>query len=170
MRRALRISVLGAAAAFTALVFHRASPVQLHGGRDGAETRLVDGTVIKVAPGGRVDVVRNFALWGGNAARPRLVRWMRGTGRIETGADVLPFHLVTPEARFDVVEGIFDVAHRRADGTQVRVEQGRMQLTARDPADPLNEVLAATGSTALVESGRVVHVQNGAIDVVDDVR
>ncbi|WP_461414530.1 FecR family protein [Gemmatimonas sp.] len=167
-RSTLPLVALVGAAMFTALVMHRVAPQRLAAGNTETRHTLSDGTVVTLRPGSVVNVVRSFSLWGGIGARPRLVRWVRGSGQIALSNDALPFHIVTPDAELNVSEGTVDIDLSSTRGTRIQAFNGRPTITARDRG-AVTGVMASNGTMAVVEPGEVLEVRNGAVDVNQDV-
>lgn len=164
----VRLSALVGVAVFTTLVTYRVTPQRIAAGTTSVEHTLSDGTVIRLQPGSVVSMVREFSLWGGVGARPRLVRWVRGSGQVALSDAALPFHIVTPDAELNVTEGTVDIDHAPSRGTRIRAINGRPLVTVRDLGD-LRGVMATVGERMTAEPGEVLEVRNGALGVNEDV-
>lgn len=167
-RSTLPLVALAGAALFTALVMHRVAPQRLAAGNTEARHTLSDGTVVTLRPGSVVNVVSNFSLWGGVGARPRLIRWVRGSGQVVLSSEAMPFHIVTPDAELNVSEGMVDIDLSSTRGTRIQAFNGRPTITVRDRG-AVAGVMASNGTMAVAEPGEVLEVRNGALDVNEDV-
>jgi ferric-dicitrate binding protein FerR (iron transport regulator) len=167
-RIALPLVVLTAAALFTALIAHRVAPQHLAAGSEVTRHTLSDGTVVTLRPGSVVNVVRSFSLWGGVGARPRLIRWTRGSGQVALSSESLPFYIVTPDAELNVSEGTVDIDLSASRGTRIQAFNGRPTITVRDRGSVAG-VMASNGALTVAEPGEVLEVRNGALDINEDV-
>lgn len=165
----LRLALAAGAASFTALAATRAAPVFISAGVDATEHQLADGTMLKMSPGSSARVVREFSLWGGASARPRLIRWERGDGTVVLSPSALPFVLETRDAELTVSEGSFDLSATKSGGTRVKVLEGRLVLTAKTPEDKTRGVFVSSGDRMVAEPGAVMRAFQGTIERNDDV-
>lgn len=164
----VRLASVVGVALFTTLIMHRVTPQQLSAGATPAEHVLPDGTRLLLRPGSTVNVVRDFSLWGGVGARPRLVRWVRGGGQVVLSPQSMAFYIVTPDAELNVSEGTVDIELGANLGTRIRATGGRPTITVRDRGEA-GGLMASRGTPTIAEPGEVVEVRNGALDVNEDV-
>lgn len=163
-----RLVAVVSVALFTTLVMHRVTPERLTAGEAPLHHVMADGTVLTLRPGSAVNVVRDFSLWGGTGARPRLVRWLRGSGQVTLSPEAMPFYVVTPDAEMNVSEGTVDIDVSSGRGTRIRTIGGRPSVTVRGH-DEVGGLMASRGAPTTVEPGEVLEVRNGAFTVNEDV-
>ena len=86
-------------ASFTALAMFRATPVRLQATTRVVEHQLPDGVTLRLEPGSSAQIVRDFSLWWGSEAKPRLITVHRGRGVIASAEGARPFVVETRDAQ-----------------------------------------------------------------------
>jgi len=156
-------------ASFTALVMFRATPVRVHATTRPVEHQLPDGVVLRLEPGSSAQIVRDFSLWWGEQAKPRLITVHRGRGVIASAEGARPFVVETRDAQVHLDGSVVEIDATEAGRTTLRVERGRALVNAKQVGSGALQSfdsMQGTKSTVLAGEGDRIIATGGELETV----
>lgn len=165
------LSLLAAltAASFTALVMFRATPVRLSATTRAVAYQMPDGVTLRLEPGSSAQIVRDFSLWWGNDAKPRLITVHRGRGVIESTAEARPFVVETADAQVHLDDTRVEIDASESGRTRLKIGRGRALVNARvagNGALQSFDTLTGERSTLMATEGEELIVTGGELEMV----
>lgn len=154
---------------FTALAMFRATPVRLQATTRVVEHQLPDGVSLRLEPGSSAQIVRDFSLWWGHQAKPRLITVNRGRGVIASAEGSRPFVVETRDAQVHLDGSTVVIDASEIGRTRLRVEKGRALVNAKQVGNGAMQnfdSLQGQKSTVMAGEGDEVIATGGELETV----
>ncbi len=154
---------------FTALAMFRATPVRLQATTRVVEHQLPDGVTLRLEPGSSAQIVRDFSLWWGNQAKPRLITVHRGRGVIASAEGARPFVVETRDAQVHLDGSTVEIDATEVGRTTLRVEKGRALVNAKQVGSGAMQSfdsLQGQKSTIMAAEGDQIIATGGELETV----